>query len=361
MSVFKNRIDKLKKLLDDKSKALFITDEKNVYYLSGVLNSEGKVLITLDKAYLFVDFRYIELAKNVCKGCEVIEFKKLTEDIAEVCKKHSVNTLFIESENITLKAYHSYLKSFNSKGISLISDDSLSKKISNLRLIKSEEEIALLQEAQDITEKAYNEVLNLIKPGESERTISIELERLLKIYGASDVSFDLITIAGKKTSLPHGVPSDDIIREGDFFTMDIGSLYKGYRSDMTRTVAVGSCDDYKREIYNIVLKAQTTALEAVKSGVKACEIDKISRDIINNAGYSKNFGHATGHGVGLDIHENPTVSPKGDTILSENMVITVEPGIYLENQFGVRIEDMVLVKENGYKNFATLSKELIIV
>lgn len=361
MSDFNKRIDKLRNLIDDNSKALLITDEKNVYYFSGVLNSEGKILITGDNAYLLVDFRYIELAESVCKNCEVIEFKSLIEDISRICKNNSVDTLFIESESITLKSYHNLVSKFNAKGISLVSDDSLSTKISNLRLIKSENEIKFLQEAQNITEKAFNEILNYIKPGESERNISIELERLLKIYGAFDASFDLITITGKKTSLPHGVPGDDIISDGDFFTMDIGSLYKGYHSDMTRTVAVKSCDEYKREIYNIVLNAQTTALEKVKSGIKASEIDKTARDIITEAGYGKNFGHATGHGVGLDIHENPAVSPKGDTILSENMVITVEPGIYLEKQFGVRIEDMVLVKENGYKNFATLSKELIIV
>ena len=143
--------------------------------------------------------------------------------------------------------------------------------------------------------------------------------------------------------------------------MDIGALYNGYHSDMTRTVAVKSCSDYQREIYDIVYKAQTTALEAVKAGVKAFDIDKIARDIITEAGYGKEFGHSTGHGVGLYIHEEPYVSTRGEAILSENMVITVEPGIYLEGKFGVRIEDMVLVKENGYRNFATLPKELIIV
>ncbi|MCH5304028.1 MAG: aminopeptidase P family protein [Ruminococcus sp.] len=361
MSIQSDRVNKLKRIIEDKSQAVFITNEKNVYYFSGVQNSEGVMLVTLDETYLLVDFRYIETAKKNCKDYKVIEFKSVTEDVISLCKKHSVDTLYLEAENITVSRYNFYIKKFNAQGISLISNDLLSKTISNLRLIKSEEEIKFIDEAQKITEKAYNEVLNYIKPGESERAISIELEYLMKKFGASNVSFDLITITGKKTSLPHGVPSDDIISEGDFFTMDIGSLYMGYHSDMTRTVAVKSCDDYQREIYNIVLKAQSTALNSVKSGIKASNIDKIARDIIEKAGYGKNFGHSTGHGVGLDIHELPFVSTKSECILSENMVITVEPGIYLENKFGVRIEDMVLVKENGFKNFATLSKELIIV
>lgn len=361
MSVYSDRLVKIRKLIKNNNESLLISDEKNVYYFSGILNCEGRVFITADEAYLLVDFRYIELAKKKCESCKVVEFKSLTDDIINLCKKHSVDTLYLEAENITVSVYNMYIRKFNSSGISLVSDDTLSKAVSNLRIIKSKEETEYIETAQRITEKAYNEVLNYIKPGVSERKISLELEYLLKKNGASDVSFDLITITGKKTSLPHGVPSGDKIAEGDFFTMDIGSIYNGYHSDMTRTVAVKHCDEYKREIYSIVLNAQISALEKVKAGVKAFDVDKTARDIIKNAGYGDNFGHSTGHGVGLDIHEKPFVSPKSDAILSEGMVITVEPGIYLENKFGVRIEDMILVTENGYRNFATLTKELIIV
>lgn len=361
MSEFENRINKLKNIITDNSTALLVTDENNIYYLSGVLKSEGKVFITKEKSYLLVDFRYIELSKKVCKNLEVIEINSFNETIKNLCKKHNIKNIFVESENITMKQYNALIKAFNFAGVSIVSDDTLSKAILNLRLIKSKDEIEYISYAQKITEKAFIEILNYVKPGEKERNISIELERLLKKNGASGVSFDLITITGKNTSLPHGVPGDNTIKEGDFFTFDIGSLYKGYHSDITRTVAVKNCDDFKREIYNIVLKAQTSALKKLKAGIKACEVDKTARDIISDKGYGKNFGHSTGHGVGLDIHENPFVSSKSEAILSENMVITVEPGIYLENEFGVRIEDMVLVKEKGYKNFAALSKELIIV
>ncbi len=355
------RINSLRRILSSDSQAALVTNETNVYYFSGIRNSEGKILLFKDEVYLLVDFRYSETARNNCKSCKVFEFRNLREDIKELMTKHGAKALYIENEDVTLSAYNSYVEYFSQFGIEIMNENALSKAITNLRLIKSEEEIEYIAEAQRITEKAYTEVLNFVKPGVTERKVALELEYLMKQYGASHVSFDLITITGKKTSLPHGVPSDGIIAEGDFFTMDIGALYNGYHSDMTRTVAVKSCSDYQREIYNIVYKAQTTALEAVKAGVKAFDIDKIARDIITEAGYGKEFGHSTGHGVGLYIHEEPYLSTRGEAILSENMVITVEPGIYLEGKFGVRIEDMVLVKENGYRNFATLPKELIIV
>ena len=355
------RINSLRRILSSDSQAALVTNETNVYYFSGIRNSEGKILLFKDEVYLLVDFRYSETARNNCKSCKVYEFRNLREDIKELMTKHGAKALYIENEDVTLSAYNSYVEYFSQFGIEIMNENALSKAITNLRLIKSEKEIEYIAEAQRITEKAYTEVLNFVKPGVTERKVALELEYLMKQYGASHVSFDLITITGKKTSLPHGVPSDGIIAEGDFFTMDIGALYNGYHSDMTRTVAVKSCSDYQREIYDIVYKAQTTALEAVKAGVKAFDIDKIARDIITEAGYGKEFGHSTGHGVGLYIHEEPYVSTRGEAILSENMVITVEPGIYLEGKFGVRIEDMVLVKENGYRNFATLPKELIIV
>ena len=360
MSVFDNRINDLRKTLDKKQAAL-INNNNNVYYFSGMRSCEGFVIITKDEAYLFVDFRYAESARKCCKSCRVIEFSSLFESLKQALKDEEIKSLLIESDSVNLNLYNRFLNEFNSIGVSVISDDTLKNAVANLRLIKSADEIKFISEAQRITEKAYKEVLNLVKPGTAERTVAVELEYLMRKLGAEGVSFDLITITGSNTSLPHGVPSDKLICEGDFFTMDIGALYNGYHSDMTRTVAVKYCCDYQREIYEIVYKAQTEALKNVKAGVKASDIDKIARNIITDAGYGECFGHSTGHGVGLDIHEKPFVSSKSDVILSESMVITVEPGIYIENRFGVRIEDMVLVKENGCYNFATLPKELIIV
>lgn len=360
MNAFEQRINGIRAILD-KSQAALINNSNDVYYFSGIQNCEGYVLITNDKAYLFVDFRYYETAKAHCGSCKVVEFKSFYDSLKTVLKDSETKSLLIENSFVSLSLYNKFIKEFNSIGVSVVSDDTLVKTINNLRIIKSDDEINFIAEAQKITEKAYNEVLNIVKPGVSERTVAVELEYLLRKYGADGVSFDLITITGKNTSLPHGVPGDNIVSEGDLFTMDIGALYKGYHSDMTRTVAVKSCDDFQRGIYDIVFNAQTAALSKVKAGVKASEIDKTARDIITDCGYGENFGHSTGHGVGLDIHEMPYISSKSETILSENMVITVEPGIYLENRFGVRIEDMVLVKRDGFMNFAALPKELIVV
>ena len=181
------------------------------------------------------------------------------------------------------------------------------------------------------------------------------------MYGAEDISFSLITISGKKTSLPHGTPNDNMIQKGDFFTSDFGAVYEGYHSDTTRTVAVGCATEEMKKIYSIVLKAQLAALDAIMPNVSCRQIDGIARDIIKEAGYGSFFGHATGHGVGIDIHEAPAVSPRSNIMLKEGMVITDEPGIYIPDKFGIRIEDMILVTKNGYKNFVNLPKQLIIL
>lgn len=356
-----DRIEKLRKNLKEKGSAFFITDEVNVGYFSGFQHSEGVFLLTENNSYLLVDFRYFEAAQKFCKNSQVVCFKKFTDDVLKILEKENIKTVFSESNNLTMSAFNRYKNEFYKKNIEIICDDFLDKAIADIRIIKSEEEFNKILKAQQIAEKAYLEVLNYIKAGVSERKIAIEFEYLMKKYGAERVSFDLITITGKKTSLPHGVPSDDIVKSGDFFTMDFGAVYEGYHSDTTRTVAVNFVSDEQREIYNIVLNAQLTALEVIKPDVKCCNVDKTARDIIENAGYGEFFGHSTGHGVGLQIHELPFVSSKSETILQKGMVITDEPGIYLPNKFGVRIEDMVYIDENGYKNFVSLPKELLIL
>lgn len=359
--LFYKRINKLKSLLQSNDEALFITNQKNIGYLCGFFNSEGVMLVTTEKTFLFVDFRYIEAAKKKSHCCEVICFTKLDADLLKVIQANSVNKLYFEASDITVARFNSFKSLFEKNKIECDSSSTLDKAISNIRIIKDESEIEKIQKAQQITEKAYNEVLNFLKPGVSEKEIAARLEFLMKMNGAEDISFDLITITGKKTSLPHGVPSDDIVKAGDFFTFDIGAVFEGYHSDTTRTVAIGYATDEMQEIYNIVLKAQLTALEKIRSGVLCSKVDKTARDIIENAGYGKYFGHSTGHGVGLDIHEAPNVSPKSDFTLEKGMIITDEPGIYLPEKFGVRIEDMVCVTENGCKNFVSLPKELIIL
>ena len=203
--------------------------------------------------------------------------------------------------------------------------------------------------------------MTFIKPGVTEKQIALELDFYMLSHGAEAVSFETIAVTGAKSSMPHGVPDETVVKNGDFITMDFGAVCKGYHSDMTRTVAVGEVTEEQKTVYETVLKAQKNALSVLKKGLPCSEADKAARDIIDNAGYGDYFGHSTGHGVGVEIHENPTLAPKSTDILEIGDVVTVEPGIYLPGKFGVRIEDMALITENGYENLTSSPKELIIL
>lgn len=349
------------RLCANKKQGALITSETNIRYLTDFANSEGVLLVTAGEVYFLVDFRYGEAARKQVTGCKAVVYSKLLDSMKEILQKHGVCEVLFETSQMTVKTMQRYKQSMEQYGCTMVTNDILDSTLRDMRIIKTPEEIERMKTAQKITEESYLELLNIVKPGVSERKLAFELEFLMRKKGASGISFDLITITGKKTSMPHGVPGDDIVQTGDLVTFDIGALYDGYHSDMTRTIAVGEISEYQKEIYDIVYNAQMQALSRVKAGVTACEIDKTARDIIEKAGYGEYFRHSTGHGVGLDIHEEPFVSPKSNTILSENMVITVEPGIYLPDQFGVRIEDMVRVTKDGCDNFASLPKELIVV
>lgn len=356
-----HRIKHLQHHIENSAQAFLITSDNNRFYLTNFRSSAGCVLITKNNAYLLVDFRYGEAASKTVHHCKVVIFKRLSDSIKEICISENIKEIMIEREYVTVSEAEGYKNTFGKFGVRLSENRILDTLIHNLRLIKFKEEIECIKTAQQITQYAYSEVLNYIKPGVTEQQIELELEYLIRKKGAEGVSFSLITITGANTSLPHGVPGENIVKEGDFFLSDIGALYNGYHSDMTRTVAVHHATDEMQEIYSIVLNAQLSALKSIKSGEKASKVDKTARDIITSAGYGEYFGHSTGHGVGLDIHEQPNISSMNDTILSNNMIITVEPGIYLPNKFGVRIEDIIQVTKTGYNNLATLSKELIII
>ena len=358
--LFEKRINSLRSFINSSKDAVLLTNEVNIGYFCGFFHSEGYLYVSEHRTVLIVDFRYFEAAQKKAY-CDVLCFSKLSESIYELLEKDGIDTVAFESENITVSRLNFFKGILDKTGIEVIADESLDKHISSIRIIKSEVELEKIQTAQKIAEKAYFDMLNILKPGVAERELSAYLEYKMKLYGAEDISFDLITITGKKTSLPHGVPADDLVKEGDFFTCDFGAVYEGYHSDTTRTVAIGFASDEMKQIYDIVLKAQLAALEKIKPGIKCSDVDKTARDIISEAGYGEYFGHSTGHGVGLDIHELPFVSSKSDTILEQGMVITDEPGIYLPDKFGVRIEDMFSVTENGHRNFVSLPKELIII
>ncbi len=357
MSVFNPRIEKIFNILTG-SQAALVTSDISITYLTGFQRSEGYVFVTGDKSYFLIDFRYAEAVMKAVSHMEIVMFSNAYESINELVAKHNVSEILVEDGAVTLSAFSTLKEKLNAE---VLSTPELSKIISDSRIIKTEDEVEKLRTAQKIAEKAYLEVLNFVKPGITEREISARLEFLMKMNGAERVAFELITVTGKKTSLPHGVPGDVKVQSGDFVTFDIGAVYDGYHSDMTRTVAVGSVSDEQKMIYDIVLKAHLAGLDYVKAGVSGFDVDKVCRDIITEAGYGQYFGHSTGHGVGLEIHEAPNASQKSEYILKENMTLTVEPGIYLPDKFGVRIEDTVLITKDGYETFASIPKELIIL
>lgn len=354
-----DRLNKLRDIIPDCSTAILITSDVNRFYYSSFRSSAGAVMITKNTATLLVDFRYAEAAqKSADNYVSVVCYKKLVDSVNDIILNENIKSVIIEEDNVTVAQL---VKLKNDIKADIISDFNLSDKILDFRMIKSQSEIEKIIKAQRITEKSYTELLNYIKVGVTERQLAVELEHLMKLNGAEKVAFDIISISGKNTSLPHGVPTDKELCDGDFITFDIGSVYDGYHSDMTRTVALGYVTDEMREIYDIVLNAHTCAAQKIKAGNTCADVDNAARDFISSKGYGEFFGHTTGHGVGLEIHEKPTVYLTNLAVLKPNMIITDEPGIYLPDKFGVRIEDMYQVTENGYVDLAQISKELIIL
>ncbi|WP_028521380.1 aminopeptidase P family protein [Ruminococcus flavefaciens] len=336
---------------------VLITSDINRRYFTGMKSSAGVILAFPGKAYLLIDFRYIEKARATVKDAEVIELKKLYPQLMELLKKHGAESVAIESETMTVKELNAYEHFFTN--LNFVSNDSLSNAIATLRASKDSDEIACIRMAQEIAERALEELLGFIKVGVTEREIALELNRLMFAFGAEDLSFDTIVLSGANTSMPHGVPSDKKVESGDFVLMDFGAVYNGYHSDMTRTVCVGEPTDEMRRVYDTVLEAQLAGLEAAKAGITGSDLDKVSRDIIEKAGYGACFGHSLGHGVGMEIHEKPNASPNYKLPLNEGAVVTVEPGIYIAGKFGVRIEDFVILTENGCENLTKSAKNLI--
>lgn len=354
-----NRIDKVRDLINDSASAALIISDINRYYITNFKSSAGAVLITQNNVYLLLDFRYYEAAlKIVDKSVSVVCYKKFYESLNDILKSENINFLHIETEHVTIDKLFDYKQNIKAD---ILEDSLLSNLLSDIRAVKSEDEISKIRAAQKITEKSFVEILNFIRPGITEKKLSIELEYLMKLNGADDLAFDIISISGANTSLPHGAPTDKAICNGEFLTFDIGVKFDGYCSDMTRTIALGSVSDEMREIYEIVLEAHKRAASCIKADSTVAQVDLAAREYIESCGYGEYFAHSTGHGVGLEVHEKPTVYKTNDCILVPNMIITDEPGIYIPDKFGVRIEDMYLVTERGCEDLATIDKQLIIV
>lgn len=352
-----SKFEKLMQVLPEGIDAAIITDDINRRYFTGMKSSAGTVLVFRDKAYLIIDFRYIEKASKTVKDAEVILQGRLYDQINELLEKHGAKTLAIESATMTVASLN--LLKARITAAEVVASDELSNAITQLRIVKTQDEIDKIIKAQRIAEAAFEDVLNFIRPGVTEREIGLRLDYYMLSHGAEALSFDTIALTGANTSLPHGVPGETVVENGMFVLMDYGAMYEGYHSDMTRTVCVGKPTEKMELVYNTVLKAQLDALDAIKAGVIGKDIDKIARDVITNAGYGDKFGHSLGHGVGVEIHEAPNAAPSSEHIFKENMIVTVEPGIYLPDEFGVRIEDFVVIKENGCENMTLAKKSLI--
>ena len=355
----KERILKVQKLLEQDG-ALLITGQPNRFYFTGMESSAGMVLITKQNAYFMIDFRYVEKAKKVVDSCEVRLSSYSDKEVGELCAKDGAKKLHMEACVMSV-ARLEQLKAALPE-LEVVTDTAMDDAITEMRSMKTAAELELIKKAQKITDDTFTYILDRIKPGRTEREVMLDMEFFMRRQPeCQGVSFDFIVVSGKNSSLPHGVPSDKKIEVGDFVTMDFGCMVGGYCSDMTRTVAVGAVTEEQKKVYNTVLQAQLAALDAVKAGLVCKDVDKIARDIIYNAGYEGCFGHGLGHSVGIEIHEDPAFNMRCETVLKPGTVMTVEPGIYLENKFGVRIEDMVYVTEEGSINLTASPKELIIL
>ncbi len=358
---YRNRIDRLAAQLPEGADGAIITSQVNRHYLTGYDTDTGWLIVTRRGTAFVTDFRYIEAANAALEGvCEVHIFGKFAEVMTGILDKFEADSVLVERERLYLADAAHIAKSIAPH--KTVENDQLDEIFNAMRISKNEYEIELIKAAQSITEKCLRKLFDSVREGVSERELALELEFQMRRAGAQRVAFDLIVAGGPNSSMPHAVPGDYRIKPGDFITFDIGSVVGGYHSDMTRTVALGGVSDEMRKVYDTVLRAQLAAIDYLTAGnTDACAADKVARDIIAAEGYGECFGHSLGHGVGLEIHETPRLAPQSRAILTPGNVVTVEPGIYLEGRFGVRIEDMLCITENSAINLTGFEKELIIL
>lgn len=335
--------------------ALLLTKEADIHYMTGIPGDDCMVLITGDKRYIITDFRYIEAVSVLKPDFEVVISKQGYEPI-DFIKEMKLDNLGVQDQDITLSMYNELCTVLPKEKIIPVTG-----LVETIRLIKDEKEIELIGKAEHIGDLAFDHILDFLRPGISEKRVALEIEHAMKLNGADGFSFSTISVSGINSSRPHGIPSDKLLEDGDFLTMDFGCIYNGYCSDMTRTVAIGHATEEMVKVYNTVLEAQVYACENLKAGMHVKEGDNLARKIIEDAGYGEYFGHGLGHGVGLEIHEDPFLSFRGTHVLEENMTVTIEPGIYIPGKFGVRIEDLVIITSEGIVNKTHSPKELIII
>ncbi len=352
-----NRYEKLSEKMPREIDGMLVWQPQNRRWICGFTGSSGVAVIPREGQPVFVtDFRYMQQAQTQCEGFKIVEHgREFAGELAGVIKELNISKLGFEQDFVTV-AQHQKMAEGLKDVAELVAQEDM---VLGLRSIKTVEEIEFIAKAVEIADKAFDHILGYLRPGLTERQVALELERKMQDLGASAASFEIIVASGHRSSLPHGIASEKVIQPGEFVKIDFGCVYQGYVSDTTRTVVLGKASEKQREIYDLVLKAQLAALEGIKAGISGEAIDALAREVITAGGYGENFGHGLGHGIGLAVHEMPRLAPKMEKVLEENNVVTVEPGIYLPEWGGVRIEDDVVVTSQGCRVLTGAPKELI--
>lgn len=354
-------LDKLISWLGGSDEAALITSGVSKRYLTDFGSEDGTMLVTKSGGYFIIDARYFEHTEQQVTDplCKVILQKNLYEQLGEIISKDGVKRIYIEDEKLTVSELSAYKMKFSD----IVFDESnrLSDFMGQMRIIKTDEEIACITKAQRIAEAAFTKLLSNMRVGQTEKQIAAALEFFMLEMGSDGVSFETIAASGVNSACPHAVPTDKPVRDGDFLTLDFGATYKGYHSDMTRTVVFGKPTDEMKNIYNAVWGANSDGIKAVKAGISGKLVDSVARSTLDAWGYEEYFTHGLGHGVGLEIHENPSLNSRSGTTLREGMIVTIEPGIYIPGKYGVRIEDMCVVTSDGCKILTETPKTLIYI
>ncbi len=351
------RINRLRMLLPPQQlDAIFITKPENRTYLTGFTGSAGAVLVTAREVLLLVDFRYAEQAAAEAPNCEVVRVPRQAADAtAELVRGKELQRIGFEPNGVTFQEYVQLAAAMQPAALLPVDG------IDRLRWVKDPDELGHLRKAVEIADAGFEHIQQRLRPGVLEREIALDLEFFMRRQGADKAAFETIVASGVRSSLPHGRATEKVLGRGEFVTLDFGAVVGGYHSDCTRTVVLSEASSRQRDLYDLVLTAQTAVLAAIRPGLTTREADALARRVIADAGYADHFGHGLGHGVGLAIHEGPTLSPRDDATLEAGMTITVEPGVYLPGWGGVRIEDLVVITANGCDVLTTAPKSLLIL
>lgn len=355
---FAQRVAALRKELAGKDLPAYLTFQpQNRRYLTGFTGTAGYVLVTEHDVVLLTDSRYREQAERQCPGVTVVQHgPEVWTDLGRCLEERGIGRIGFESEHVSV-AQHKRMQAAAPQ----LDWQATAAVVERLRMIKDAGELAALERSQAVLERAFAATLPFIRPGVRERDVAVRFHIAALEQGADGLAFDTIVASGWRAALPHGVAGDKVIEDGDWLTLDLGVMVDGYASDMTRTFVVGRASERQRKVYEIVLEAQQAALAAIRAGRTGREIDAVARDVIRAAGYGEHFGHGLGHGIGLNIHEGPRLAPSSEHVLEPGMVVTVEPGIYLPGEGGVRIEDVVVVEADGCRNLTSVDKAFTVL